>query len=170
MYVYTASALLMSAMLGLEVELITGFMPGGGSGLSPPAPVPALENLSSAGFVSLIFFLSAGVKRDKAAKFSRNLRSQFQEGCPCTWTGARSHDANRCRFQSDDNPPPPRYRDYIIMFTESSVASQWVTSCRKVTPTCCYSEDDTTSASVLLVLILFISKTASHGKLFRVTK
>lgn len=75
MYVYTASALLMRAMLGLEVELITGFMPGGGSGLSPPAP--ALENLSSSGFVSLIFFLSAGVKGNKAAKFSSNLRSQF---------------------------------------------------------------------------------------------
>lgn len=63
---YTASALLMRAMLGLEVELITGFMPGGGSGLSPPAPVPALENLSSSEFVSLIFFWSAGVKRNKA--------------------------------------------------------------------------------------------------------
>lgn len=67
----------MRAMLGLEVELITGFMAGGGSRLSPPAPVPALENLSSLGFVSLIFFLSAGLNGNKAAKFSSNLRSQF---------------------------------------------------------------------------------------------
>lgn len=51
----------MRAMLGLEVEFMTGFMPGGGRGLSPSAP--ALENLSSLGFVSLIFFLSARAKR-----------------------------------------------------------------------------------------------------------
>lgn len=75
MYVYTANALLMRAILGLEVELITGFMPGGGSGLSPP--VPALENLSSLRFVSLIFFLSAKVKENRATKFNNKIRLHF---------------------------------------------------------------------------------------------
>lgn len=65
----------MRAMLGLEVELIIGFMPGGGSGLSPSAP--ALENLSSLGFVSLIFFLSAKVKQNRAAKVSNKRRTHF---------------------------------------------------------------------------------------------
>ena len=57
----------MRAMLGLEVELIMGFMPGGGSGLSSSAP--ALENLPSLGLVSLIFFLSAKVSNKRKTHF-----------------------------------------------------------------------------------------------------
>lgn len=61
-YVYAASALLMRAMLELEVELVMGITSGGSTGLSPPPPA-ASENFSSSGFVSLIFFLSAKDKR-----------------------------------------------------------------------------------------------------------
>lgn len=61
-YVYAASALLMRAMLELELlDLMMGFMSGGCTGLSPPPA--ALESFSSSGFVSLIFFLSTKDKR-----------------------------------------------------------------------------------------------------------
>lgn len=62
----------MRAMLGLEVALMMGFTSGGRSGLSPS---PGSDNFSSLGFVSLIFFLSAG--DDRAEEFSLTTQSRF---------------------------------------------------------------------------------------------
>lgn len=62
---YAASALLMRAMLELEVVLMIGFVAGGGRGRSPP-PLSVSADFSSLGFVSLIRFLSA--KEDTAGK------------------------------------------------------------------------------------------------------
>lgn len=49
----------MSAMLELDVELMMGFISGGGTGRPPPPPLSISEDFSSSGFVSLIRFLSA---------------------------------------------------------------------------------------------------------------